>query len=338
MPQDIKIWELDDKKLKEVKKEKLDLENRLEEWIANDISTLSNNLLVIGKQVNTDFGGTIDLLCIDNNGDLVVIELKRDKTPREITAQVLDYASWVCNLSNEKIHEMANSYLGNRGQLDEVFEEKFGIELPDILNEHHKMLIVASEIDESSERIVNYLSNSYGVNINVATFQYFKENGKEFLARVFLIEPTEVDYKTQTKTNSKRKPPLTYDQLEEMAEKNGVGKIYNRLLSEAKSYFEITAPTRSSVALIGLVGKDRSRRTICGILPGVDDRKNSLFFEIRVAPFSEYFKIDLEKVKKSLPPCLNEDDYGWDKKYYGGYFANETEVDNFLEVLKQAKK
>ena len=37
----------------------------------------------IGWQVRTSFGGIIDLLAINPDGSLVLIELKRDKTPRD---------------------------------------------------------------------------------------------------------------------------------------------------------------------------------------------------------------------------------------------------------------
>ena len=40
----------------------------------------------------------IDLLAIDADGNLHVLELKRDKTPRDVVAQVLDYGSWVTTL------------------------------------------------------------------------------------------------------------------------------------------------------------------------------------------------------------------------------------------------
>lgn len=54
----------------------------------------------------------------------------------------------------------------------DAFSQRFGgKELPEVLNEQHKMLIVASEIDDSSERIINYLSDTYGVSINAVTFQ-----------------------------------------------------------------------------------------------------------------------------------------------------------------------
>ncbi len=121
--QTIRLWKIEDAGLREVSKSKLDLEERLEDWIETDISIISSQLLVIGRQVETSYGGYIDILCIDENGDLVIIELKRDKTPREITAQVLDYASWVKNLTADQVQEIARTYLNS--DLEEAFESKF---------------------------------------------------------------------------------------------------------------------------------------------------------------------------------------------------------------------
>src|SRR4030042_2003832 len=133
MPEDIRIWEIVGKdNLKELKKAELDLEKKIENWLEKDNSLIGNDLLVICRQVQTDFGGKIDLLCLDSRGDIVIVELKRDKTPREITAQVLDYASWVKDLSNEKITDMANEYLKN-GPLEDAFKKQFGDELPEVL-------------------------------------------------------------------------------------------------------------------------------------------------------------------------------------------------------------
>ncbi len=99
MTSEIKLWEIQNgSQLKHVEGSTLDLEERLEDWIEEDISMLSEDLLVIGRQLTTDFGGKIDILCIDRIGDLAIVELKRDKTPRDITAQTLDYASWVKDL------------------------------------------------------------------------------------------------------------------------------------------------------------------------------------------------------------------------------------------------
>ena len=193
MPEEVRLWKIEGgESLREITRAPLELESRLESWLERDIPILDRDLLVIGRQVKPDFGGIIDLLCLDHSEDLVVVELKRDKTPREITPQALDYGSWVKDLSDERIRSIAGRHLAPR-ELDEAFKQRFGTEIPETLNENHRMLIVASEIDSSSESIIKYLSDTYVVNINAATFHYFKvENGAELLARIFLIEPEHV--------------------------------------------------------------------------------------------------------------------------------------------------
>ncbi|GAG88860.1 unnamed protein product, partial [marine sediment metagenome] len=85
-------------------------------------------LLIIGRQVTTDFGGRIDLLAIDRQGDITIIELKRNKTPRDIVAQVLDYASWTQRLSCKDIDSIGNAYL--KKDLSSAFVEFFYEAIP----------------------------------------------------------------------------------------------------------------------------------------------------------------------------------------------------------------
>ena len=79
MLEEVRLWEIESSnKLKRIRRASLNLEKRLEEWLDQDISMLADNLMVIGRQLETDFGGIIDLLCMDDSGDLVIVELKRD--------------------------------------------------------------------------------------------------------------------------------------------------------------------------------------------------------------------------------------------------------------------
>src|SRR2546423_192064 len=133
------LWENQAGRLVELSKEKLDQEVRLEEWVAKDSSLLGIDVLIIGRQVHTPFGGRIDLLAIDAQGDILIIELKRDRTPREVVAQVLDYASWINNLTPREVADMAAEYL-KRG-LAEVFKDRFDNELPETINANHRMVI-----------------------------------------------------------------------------------------------------------------------------------------------------------------------------------------------------
>ena len=68
---------------------KLKNENELEDMICQDMGILYENWLPIGRQVVTEFGGKIDVMAIDESGNLIVIELKKNKTPREVITQLL---------------------------------------------------------------------------------------------------------------------------------------------------------------------------------------------------------------------------------------------------------
>ena len=339
MPQDVKIWEIQNgDNLKEIQRAKLELEERIENWLEKDISIIASDLLVIGRQVETDFGGVIDLLCLESNGDVVIVELKRDKTPREITAQVLDYASWVKELSNDKITEIANGYLKAQGPLEDAFKRSFHFDLPEILNEHHNMLIVASEIDSSSERIINYLSDTYGVGINAATFQYFRdEDSKEFLARVFLIEPSQVERSREIKSTSKRKPALTYEELQEIAEREGVGETYKDLVERLLEYFDQRVTTRSTVAFIGII--DDSRSTIFSLVPGESDSNQGVRFQVYIDRLLKYLGVNKEDLIQILP--LNrKEQQPWKNAPLTivGFFKDADEVNRFLAGLDELKQ
>lgn len=336
MPEDARIWEIvEGDNLREIKRVKLNREERIENWLEKDISILSNELLIIGRQVETGFGGIIDLLCLDSTGDTIIVELKRDKTPREITAQTIDYASWVKDLSNDKITEIADKYLGDKEPLEEVFKKKFGIELPETLNEEHNMLIVASEIDASSERIINYLSDTYGVGINVATFQYFRDSEKEFLARVFLIEPSEVKYKTKIRASSKRKPNLSYEELEEIAVSNGVGELYQQLIEGVANFFDDRTTTRSSISFVGKLGE--SRKALFNLIPKDSSPDEGLKFQVYINRLSDYLNIDKKEIILLLPKSKKEWEYQKSDSIewsgYEGFFKNLNEVVVFLKGL-----
>lgn len=59
--------------------------------MSKDPGLLGLDAIIIGRQMPTDHGKYIDLLAIDRTGGIVIIELKKDRTPREIVAQILDY-------------------------------------------------------------------------------------------------------------------------------------------------------------------------------------------------------------------------------------------------------
>lgn len=204
MPIEVGIWRMDDKP-KPLEFEAMDTEKRLEDTIGEDISIIDSNLFLIGRQVPTAYGKFIDLLALDRDGNLVVIELKKNKTPREVVAQVLDYGSWVRNLAEDDVAGIFESYLQkykpeeSEISLDQAFCKAFEVEeMPETLNESHELVVVAAKLDDSTERIINYLTE-FGVAVNAVFFRFFKDDDKEYISRAWLIEPDQAEAKVVEK-------------------------------------------------------------------------------------------------------------------------------------------
>lgn len=191
MATEIKTWQIVEDKLELVettlaetgRTEAFDLES----WIASNPGVVGSGLVIVGRQAMTK-SGPLDLLAIDNAGNTVIIELKRDILPREALAQAIDYASDVANWNIERISEICTKYTGR--SLDDVVSEGF----PDTnfenvnLNETQRIVLVGFAIEPSLERMINWLSDSYGVNINAVLLKYTKtKSGDELLTRTSII-------------------------------------------------------------------------------------------------------------------------------------------------------
>ena len=205
MPIEVGLWKLGDRPTP-VSFEPIKSEGRLEDLLAQDIGIIDPNLLLIGRQVPTAYGKFIDLLAIDADGKLVVVELKRNRTPREVVGQLLDYGSWVRSLEDDDIAVIFERYLqkyfpDHEGtSLDEAFCEKFNTTtMPESLNDVHELVLVAGELDDSSERIINYLADEYGVAINAVFFRFFRDGENEYLSRAWLTDPGQVDARVEEK-------------------------------------------------------------------------------------------------------------------------------------------
>jgi hypothetical protein len=191
VPTGIAIWRVDDSPVR-VHSTQMKLEKKLEDIIESDPSLLGGALMILGRQVKTDSGKWIDLLGVDAEGNAHVLELKRDRTPRDVVAQTLDYGAWVDQLGNEEIREIYAQYkaASSYQSFDEAFEGKFGFAPPESLNETHVLTIVATDMDAATERIVAYLANRQ-VPINVLFFSYYEDDGRSYIARSWMLDETQ---------------------------------------------------------------------------------------------------------------------------------------------------
>ncbi|MHA1877867.1 MAG: hypothetical protein ACTSUC_15605 [Promethearchaeota archaeon] len=251
MATEIKVWQIVNDKLELIETTVVETGRKetedLEKWIKSNPPILGQDILIIGEQVSTR-SGTTDFLGIDKSGNLIIIELKRDKLPRDVLSQAIDYASDVASWDVDKISEICTKYTdsGLEDYLNEKFED---IDLEDfIINKTQRILLIGFSIEESLQRMIEWLSNNYGVSINAVILKYIKtKSGDELIARTVII-PEEIEKERIRKRQfqiSMSNEPGNYD-VEEL--KN----LLKRYLSENR-----TTPRRIRDILLPLCLKDK---------------------------------------------------------------------------------
>ena len=204
MPIEFGIWRIGEG-VTPVPSSPLANEEALEDILEQDLSILGLDvLLLIGRQVVTSLGKRLDLLAMDSEGNLHAIELKRGRTPRDVVAQTIDYGFWLRDLGREEIVDVFERH--NEGKdFEEAYRERFDQPVPETLNESHQLVIVASELDPATERIISYVSD-YGVPVNVVFFQHFRDGDREYLARSWLIDPVDAEVRPSRSATGTRRP------------------------------------------------------------------------------------------------------------------------------------
>lgn len=194
------LYQIQNGQLRPATRRPLSKEEIIRGWVAANPGLVGIDAMIIGSEVKTNTRNSLDLLAMDATGALIIIELKRDRMPRDVVAQVLDYASWVRTLTTSEVYDIAEKHLGDR--LASAFRERFGEAIPDRLNASHSMLIVASEFDAASRRIVEYLSEEHGVGINTVFFNVFEADGREWLTTDFLLDQEAVEERSERRVRA----------------------------------------------------------------------------------------------------------------------------------------
>ncbi len=336
----MRLWQIRDDQPVHAPQDSLDLESRLEGWLRDDIGMVNDNLIVIGQQVETAYGGIIDLLAIDSSGDLVILELKRDRTPRDIVAQALDYASWVQRLGHEEVVKRAADFFDNGESLEQTFRDRFGENLPEVINESHRIYIVASSLDSATERIVEYLSETHGVDINAATFAYFNVGDDELIGRSMLLDEEVVQTRSETRSPSRRRRRnATEEELREVALENGVADLWDHAVNVLPPLFQ-NRNARFSQTTMTWYGEAAVSKNaaIIGIVPGQSSAERGLTLRFSYKRVSEHFgipEIDVRRVYGDDSPISETVDPSYDSHFDDHLFDIER-LDELMTLLSSS--
>jgi hypothetical protein len=235
----VRLFEIhDDGKFREFIQKGFQIEHEeevLEDWLeANPDKILEDGkLLLIGRQVATNLGTYIDLLGIDRDGNVVVIELKRHKTPRDTLAQALEYASFAEELSSEQLESIYATYLSEGGPtLGASHRECFnlGDEETTVFNQEQRIVIVGQKVTQHVQQTSRFLRKK-GIRVTCIEFTFFEtETGGKFMS-VNPVVGTEVTGTRAVSSGPVKK--TTEREFLESLDANG-RPVFMRLLDHAR--------------------------------------------------------------------------------------------------------
>lgn len=171
-------------------------ESDIEEILRTNVDMLCDDeesMLIVGQQVKNEMSGRSDLTAIDNNGDIVLIEIKRDRKDIEgrkeaFEFQAIRYAASCATIKStdeliqnvfapyvEKYKteytqhtELTSSEIAKRQLADFIMKNNVSN-----FNGHQRIILVASEFDEQTLSAVAWL-NSNQVDISCYQICPFK--------------------------------------------------------------------------------------------------------------------------------------------------------------------
>lgn len=155
----------------------------LQEWLAHQQSAFGEKLLIIQKEFNgfNDTNERLDLLALDKEGNIAVIENKLDDTGRDVTWQVLKYASYCSTLNKEQVRNIYQEFL-DKEKIGEKAEEN----LAEFFEQEYEDLSINKR---QSQRIIIVAANfRKEVTSNVLWLLDFKLRIQCFKATPFALE------------------------------------------------------------------------------------------------------------------------------------------------------
>ena len=207
----------------------------LEDWLESNPDGIveDGKLLIIGRQVATNLGGLIDLIAVDRQGSVVVVELKRNRTPRDTLAQALEYASYAARLDTHQLEMILCTYLSDDSvNLAEHHREYFELEGGEApaFNKDQRIVIVGQRVTSEIRQTASFL-RSKGIRVSCIQFSFFQANGGTRLLSQEIVVGNESDKPVQVTSSSL--PTITATEFMAVLDDNGK-TVFSRLLSFAR--------------------------------------------------------------------------------------------------------
>ena len=255
-------------------------ESVLEKWLESNPDKIleDGRILIIGRQVRTDLGGFIDLLGVDREGNVVVVELKRDRTPRDVVAQALEYAAFAARLDVDalegilRVHEHDESL-----SLADCHRECFSVGQSEAVafNKDQHIVVVGQQVTPAIRQTASFLG-SKGIHVTCVEFSFFEAaGGGRLLSQEIVVGREHVKPRRVT---SEPLPVVSEDDFLKRCDEHGKG-VFSRILELAHSRsMSINWGTKGFSMGVDV---DGARVVICYAYPPAAVFKQTLYTALR---------------------------------------------------------
>jgi hypothetical protein len=168
----------------------------LEKWIEKNPEILGEELLIITNEYDK-FDKTkerLDLLAVDKEGTVVIIELKRDDSGKNVDLQALKYAAYCSNLTLDelsviykKYSEKSTSNLSLENARKKILEFIANVDFEEI-NDKPRIILVSKEFRQEVTASVLWL-RKFNLDIKCIRLTPYKLAGEKIVFEVNTIIP-----------------------------------------------------------------------------------------------------------------------------------------------------
>ena len=293
---EVMMWTIEGTQASEVKPTSGISEKQLEEILVKNPKLLMPHLTLVGRQMETG-SGPLDLLGVNRrDGRLVVFELKGGTPSREAIAQIIDYASCLEEMDLDTLVKRISDKSGAHGidDFEKWYTENSWVEDLESLRPL-RMFLVGLGVDDTTERMVNFLSNR-NVDISLLTFYGFTYEGKTLLVR-------QVHQEGNDDENSK--PLGGYRaSLDSRIEEYGLFDLFN---DGKKMFQENWHNPRERIGKYGLNFYLKNKKEMCARLGVEKHRLVVTFFWSAIKLCIDDFKLPIQEIPFQTWPPGHED-------------------------------
>ncbi|MFB5166704.1 hypothetical protein V2P11_13090 [Parageobacillus toebii] len=191
----------------------------IEEWIRKNPEVLGEDLLIIGHEYDKfEVNERLDLLALDKQGNLVIIELKRDTTGGSVDFQALKYASYCARLNPQDVLDIYSEYIQKHHLNVDAKEELMAFleveneeELNAILNTNQRIIIVGREIDKRVLSVCTWLYEN-SIDIKCITIKPYKLDDQIIMDIRQILPPDKLEDYYISKKAAARDRQISIDQ------------------------------------------------------------------------------------------------------------------------------